>query len=233
MPAAARAPIRALAFDAYGTLFDVNSVSSLAEQLYPGRGTELSTLWRQKQLEYSWLRTMSGRYKPFWDITRDALRFSARRLSLALGTDAETSLMNQYASLSAFPENLPALRALKRKGLPLAILTNGNRAMIEVSVRSAGMQDLFDHVLSSESVGCFKTVPAIYDLGPKALGVPAAQILFVSSNAWDAVAATWYGYTTFWINRSGMPPEELDTQPTATGHRLTDVVDFISQELKT
>lgn len=233
MAAAPRAPIRALAFDAYGTLFDVNSVSSLAEQLYPGRGTEFSTLWRQKQLEYSWLRTMSGRYKPFWDITRDALRFTARRLGLALGGDAETSLMNQYASLSAFPENLPALRALKRMGLPLAILTNGNRAMIEVSMRSAGMQDLFDHVLSSESVGRFKTVPAIYDLGPAALAVPAAQILFVSSNAWDAVAATWYGYTTFWINRSGMPPEELDTQPTATGHLLTDVVDFISQELKT
>lgn len=233
MTATPRPPIRAIAFDAYGTLFDVNSVSSLAEQLFPGRGMEISTLWRQKQLEYSWLRTMSGRYKPFWDITRDALRFTARRLGLALAADAETRLMNQYASLSAFPENLPALRALRQRGLPLGILTNGNRAMIEVSVRSAGMQDLFDHLLSSESVERFKTVPAIYDLGPRAFGVPAAQILFVSSNCWDAVAATWYGYTTFWINRSGLPLDELDTPPSATGHLLTDVVDFISQEHKT
>jgi 2-haloacid dehalogenase len=216
--------IRAVVFDAYGTLFDVHSVSSLAEQLFPGRGEALSQLWRQKQLEYSWLRTMSGRYKPFWDITRDALGHAAARLALSLDMAAETRLMNQYACLSAFPENLDALRALKAAGLPLAILTNGNRDMIDVSVRSAGMTGLFDHVLSSQQVEAFKTAERLYALGPAAFGCRARQILFVSSNCWDAIGARWYGYTSVWINRAGAPLDRLDTEPDHTGSLLTDVV---------
>lgn len=217
-------PIKAVAFDAYGTLFDVYSVGALAEQCYPGRGEQLTLLWRSKQLEYSWLRTMSRQYKPFWDITRDALRFSARKLGLALDGAAESRLMNQYACLSAFPEGAGALRQLKEMGLPLAILTNGNRDMIEISVRSARMQGCFDHLLSSESVNCFKTSAQIYDLGPAAFGCTAGEILFVSSNCWDAIAATWYGYRAFWINRAGAPLEVLDTEPEGAGSLLTDVV---------
>ena len=217
-------PFKAVVFDAYGTLFDVHSVASLAEQLYPGKGEALSQLWRQKQLEYSWLRAMSGRYKPFWDVTRDGLRFAAARLGLVLPADQEVRLMNQYASLSAFPENLPALRQLKEAGLALGILTNGNRDMIEVSVRSAGMTGLFDHLLSSQQVQTFKTMDAIYALAPEAFGCRARDILFVSSNGWDAIGARWYGYTSFWINRAGLPPEQLDTEPDHTGRLLTDVV---------
>jgi 2-haloacid dehalogenase len=215
---------RAVVFDAYGTLFDVHSVASLAEQLWAGRGDALSQAWRAKQLEYSWLRAMSGRYKPFWDITRDALRHAAARLGLALDAERETRLMNQYASLSSFPENLDALRALKAAGLPLGILTNGNREMIDVSIRSAGMTGLFDHVLTSCAVGTFKTRDEIYALGPAAFGCPARRILFVSSNGWDAVASRWYGYTSFWIDRAGAPPERLDTEPDHVGRLLTDVV---------
>jgi 2-haloacid dehalogenase len=225
MPASdIRGPFKAVVFDAYGTLFDVHSVASLAEQLWPGRGDALSQAWRAKQLEYSWLRAMSGRYKPFWDITRDALRHAAARLGLALEPALEARLMNQYSSLSAFPENLEALRALRAAGLPLGILTNGNRAMIDVSIRSAGMDGLFDHVLSSEQVESFKTGDRIYALGPAAFGCPARRILFVSSNGWDAIASRWYGYTSFWINRGGLPPEHLDTEPDHTGRLLTDVV---------
>jgi 2-haloacid dehalogenase len=225
MPASdLRGPFKAVVFDAYGTLFDVHSVASLAEQLWPGRGEALSQAWRAKQLEYSWLRAMSGRYKPFWDITRDALRHAAARLGLALEPALEARLMNQYSSLSAFPENLEALRALKAAGLPLGILTNGNRAMIDVSIRSAGMDGLFGQVLSSQDVETFKTVDRIYALGPAAFGCRARQILFVSSNGWDAVAARWYGYTSFWINRAGLPPEQLDTEPDHVGRLLTDVV---------
>jgi 2-haloacid dehalogenase len=219
-----RMPVKAVVFDAYGTLFDVHSVASLAEQLWPGRGDALSQAWRAKQLEYSWLRAMSGRFKPFWDVTRDALRHTTARLGLPLDAATETRLMNQYASLSAFPENLDALRALKAAGLPIGILTNGDRAMIDVSVRSAGMEGLFDHVLASTQASTFKTQPAIYDLGPAAFGLKARQILFVSSNAWDAIAARWYGYTSFWINRTGAPPEHLDTEPDHVGRWLTDVV---------
>jgi 2-haloacid dehalogenase len=217
-------PIRVVVFDAYGTLFDVHSVASLAEQLFPGRGDALSQLWRQKQLEYSWLRAMSGRYKPFWDVTRDALRHACARLGLALDAALEARLMNQYASLSAYPENLAALRALKAAGLPLGILTNGNRDMIEVSLRSAGMVGLFDHVLSSQQVETFKTAEPIYALAPEAFGCRARQILFVSSNCWDAIGARWFGFTSFWINRVGAPIDQLDTEPDFTGSLLTEVL---------
>lgn len=223
-------PIDAVVFDAYGTLFDVHSVATLAEQLFPGKGEALSLLWRQKQLEYSWLRAMSGRYKPFWDITRDALRFSLARLRLGLADggapDAaiEARLLNAYASLSAFPENLDVLRALKADGLPLGILTNGNREMIEVSVRSAGMTGLFDHILSSDRVQTYKTMDTMYAQGPAAFGCPARRILFVSSNGWDAAGARWYGYTSYWVNRAGAPTEQLDVEPDFTGHDLTGVL---------
>jgi 2-haloacid dehalogenase len=226
-PAAAPAavlPFRAVVFDAYGTLFDVHSVASLAEQLFPGKGDALSQLWRQKQLEYSWLRAMSRRYKPFWEVTRDGLRFAAMRLGLQTTPEAEARLMNQYASLSAFPENLQALRAMREAGLPLGILTNGNREMIEVSVRSSGMTGLFDHLLSSESVQTFKTTEPIYALAPAAFGCAAREILFVSSNCWDAIGARWYGYTSFWINRTGVPLDQLDTEPHHVGSLLTDVL---------
>jgi 2-haloacid dehalogenase len=223
-PIAPSAPIRAVVFDAYGTLFDVHSVASAAEQLWPGRGDALSQAWRAKQLEYSWLRAMADRYQPFWEITRDALRHSAAHLSLPLDDAAEQRLMNQYASLSAFPENVEALRALKAAGLPIGILTNGNREMIDVSIRSAGMTGLFDHVLTSCAVRTFKTRDAIYAQGPAAFGCPARRILFVSSNGWDAVAARWFGYTSFWINRTGAPPEQLGTASDHVGRLLTDVV---------
>lgn len=218
-----KGPFKAVLFDAYGTLFDVHSVTSLAEQQFPGQGESLSQLWRQKQLEYSWLRTLSGRYKPFWDITRDALRYACQRLKLTLTPELESRLMSQYSSLSPFPENLAALRAMRAAGLPLGILTNGNREMIEISVRSAGMTGLFDHLLSSESVKAFKTTDIIYALGPAAFGCKAREILFVSSNCWDAIASHWYGYTSFWINRGGLPLEALDASPDFTGSLLTEV----------
>jgi len=217
-------PFKAVVFDAYGTLFDVHSVASLAEQLFPGKGEALSQLWRQKQLEYSWLRAMSRRYKPFWEITRDGLRFAAMRLALPITPAIEGRLMNQYACLSAFPENVQALRDMKAAVLRLGILTNGNRDMIEVSVRSSGMTGLFDHLLSSQAVETFKTMDAIYALAPEAFGCRAREILFVSSNCWDAIGSRWYGYTSFWINRGGMPLDQLDTEPDHTGRLLTDVL---------
>ena len=216
--------IRAVAFDAYGTLFDVYSVGSLAEQLFPGKGAELAALWRLKQIEYTQLRTLAGRYKPFWELTRDALVFTCRRLGLELTEARRTQLMNQYACLSAFPENVQALRDMKAAGLRLGILTNGNRDMIEVSVRSSGMTGLFDHLLSSQAVETFKTMDAIYALAPEAFGCRAREILFVSSNCWDAIGSRWYGYTSFWINRGGMPLDQLDTEPDHTGRLLTDVL---------
>src|SRR6266581_1128715 len=227
MPATAMPRIKAIAFDAYGTLFDVHSITALAEQLFPGKGGRLSQLWRAKQIEYSQLRTLAGRYKPFWPVTLDALVYAAHSLGLDLDDTKRSRLINQYACLAPFPENLEALKELKAHGLPLAILSNGTPEMLAIAVKSAGMGGLFDHLLSVDSVQQYKTAPAAYQLGPDALGLPAREILFVSANGWDAAGATWFGYTTFWINRGAQPLEQLDVQPTATGSRLDDVVAFV------
>ena len=217
---------KAVLFDAYGTLFDVYSVGLLAEQLFPGFGERLGVLWRDKQIEYSRLASMSNRYRPFWDITRAGLRFAALRLGLALEPAAEERLMNQYRHLSAFPENREVLMALKRRGVRAGILSNGDPDMLAVAVKSAGLAELLNPVLSVHETCKFKTDPATYALGTAALNLPAAQILFVSSNGWDAVGATWFGYTTLWVNRAGLPPEQLDTPPSKIGASLRDVLDF-------
>lgn len=226
----APAPPQAVLFDAYGTLFDVYSVGLLAEQLFPGHGERLALLWRDKQIEYTRLLTMSapdgGRYRPFWDVTAVGLRFAALRLGLALTADAEAQLMNQYRHLSAFPENRAVLQALKQRGIRAGILSNGDPEMLAVAVKSAGFGDLLDPVLSVHGVRRFKTDPAAYALGPDAFGLPARDILFVSSNGWDAIGATWFGYTTLWVNRAGLPLEQLDTEPTRTGSSLRDVLSF-------
>lgn len=224
--------IRAIAFDAYGTLFDVYSVGALAEQLFPGKGAELTVLWRNTQIGYTHLRTLGDRYAPFWQVTEDALVFSARKLGLDLDEAGRKRLMNQYTCLSAFPENLGALRELKKLGLPMAILSNGTPEMLDIAVKSAGMGGLFDHILSVEAVKKYKTAPEAYRLGPDAFKLPAREILFVSSNCWDAVGATWFGYTTFWINRGGQPLEELGAQPAAQGRLLTDVVAYVKNSIK-
>jgi 2-haloacid dehalogenase len=221
------APLRAVLFDAYGTLFDVYSVGLLAEQLFPGKGQALGLLWRDKQIEYTRLVTTSNggaHYQPFWDLTRAGLRYACKRLGLDLGPGQEDQLMNQYRHLSAFPENREVLQALKARGVATGILSNGDPAMLGVAVRSAGLEGLLDHVISVDAIRKYKTAPEAYALGLAATGLEAAQIAFVSCNGWDALAATWYGYQTLWVNRYQLPFEELGTQPVYTGSSLRDVL---------
>jgi 2-haloacid dehalogenase len=220
-------PIRAVLFDAYGTLFDVYSVSTLAEQLFPGKGDALAVLWRTKQIDYTRLYTLSGKYDSFWNLTQAALRYSAAQLKLTMSESAQTQLMNAYSSLSAFPENHGVLQALKMKGIPTGILSNGNREMLDVAVKSAGFEHLLDHVLSVDAVRKFKTAPEAYALGLAAFNLKAQDILFVSSNGWDAAAATWYGYTTLWVNRMSAPVEELGIVPTYVGKNLDEVLSLV------
>lgn len=228
--AGARPRPTAVLFDAYGTLFDVYSVGLAAEQLFPGAGDKLAVLWRDRQIEYTRLVSMSGHggehYQPFWDLTRAALQFSCERLGLTLGKAAEDRLMNEYRHLSAFPENLDVLRALKTRGVRAGILSNGDPDMLAIAVKSAGFADLVDPVLSVHATRRYKTDPATYALGTEALARPASEILFVSSNCWDAIGATWYGYTTLWVNRARQPLERLGTEPTRIGASLRDVLDF-------
>ncbi|MFI5447989.1 haloacid dehalogenase type II [Polaromonas sp. UC242_47] len=218
---------RAVLFDAYGTLFDVYSVGLLAEQLFPGQGQALGLLWRDKQIEYTRLVTTSNHgehYQPFWDLTRAGLRYACKRLGLDLDAGNEERLMNQYRHLSAFPETREVLQALKSRGIVTGILSNGDTGMLDIAVRSAGLEGLLDHVLSVDSIRKYKTHPDAYALGSQATGLAARQIAFVSCNSWDALAATWYGYQTLWVNRYALPFEELGTQPTHTGHSLRDVL---------
>ena len=209
---------RAVLFDAYGTLFDVYSVALLAEQLFPGQGQALSVLWRDKQIEYTRLVTTSNHgahYRPFWELTRAALVFAVKRLVGPMGPLGATApfdtqierLMNQYRSLSAFPENHAVLRELKRRGIPTGVLSNGDPAMLHLAIKSAGLDGLLDHVLSVDTIRKYKTAPEAYALGEQATGLAARQIAFVSCNAWDALAATWYGYQTLWVHRYQLPFE--------------------------
>lgn len=220
---------KAVLFDAYGTLFDVYSVGLLAEQLFPGQGQALSVLWRDKQIEYTRLVTTSNdgaHYQPFWTLTQAGLRWACKRLALDLTPEREQRLMNQYRHLSAFPENREVLQALKDKRVTTGILSNGDPEMLGIAVRSAGLDELLDHVLSVDAVRKYKTHPEAYRLGLTATGLNASQILFVSCNAWDALAATWFGFRTLWVNRYQLPFEELGTQPTRTGSSLADVLSF-------
>ena len=220
---------QAIAFDAYGTLFAVYSIGALAEKCYPGKGDALAALWRDKQIEYTRLRTMCSMYKPFWEVTQDALIFSCKKLGLQLDFDAQNILMGQYAKLQAFPENLAVLQQLRQMNLKLAILSNGNLHMLESAVNAAGMQGLFSHLLSVDAVKKFKTAPEAYQLGPDVFGLPAKKILFVSSNGWDVCGATWFGYTSFWVNRANAPMEELGVTPDGQGSSLTDLLSFVTQ----
>jgi 2-haloacid dehalogenase len=220
---------RAVLFDAYGTLFDVYSVGLLAEQLFPGQGSALAVLWRDKQIEYTRLVTTSNdgaHYQPFWELTRAGLRYACKRLHLELTAERELQLMNQYRHLSAFPENREVLERLKERGVVTGILSNGDPQMLGIALRSAGLEGLLDHVISVDKVRKYKTHPDAYRLGPQATKVAARDTVFVSCNGWDALAATWFGYRTLWVNRYQLPFEELGTQPTRTGATLRDVLAF-------
>jgi 2-haloacid dehalogenase len=214
-------------FDAYGTLFDVYSIKVLAEELFPGHGAALATAWRAKQVDYTRLRTLCDRYVDFLAITEDALRHSCARLRLDLAEEKCRRLLGEYLRLAAYPDALPALERLRANGFPLAMLSNGSPDMLESAISAAGMSGLFTHVLSADQVRKFKTAPEVYQLGVEAFDRPAGQLIFVSSNGWDACCATWFGYRTFWVNRAGDPVEHLGIVPTGEGHILTDLFGFL------
>ena len=221
--------VRAILFDAYGTLLDVYAIAAEAERQFPGKGTELANLWRDKQIEYTRLRTLSNTYQPFELVTRDALQFACHKLGLALDLRIASELLAQYNQLTPFPENLNVLNQLKRDGIALAILSNGNPEMLDPVVHAAGMDGVFDQVISAHSVKKFKTAPEVYQLGLDKLGVTKNDSLFVSSNGWDICGAGWFGYSTFWVNRAAAPLEVLGVTPDGEGRSLNDLLQFVRQ----
>ena len=206
-----RAPmegIRACVFDAYGTLFDVHSaVAGLRDRIGP-KAEELSQLWRVKQLEYTWLRALMDRHADFWQVTGDALDHACARLRVDPGP-IRAPLMQAYRSLDAYPEVPAVLERLRRGGLRLAILSNGEPGMLADGARSAGIESLLDAVLSVEEIGVYKPHPRVYRLATDRLGVRDNEVAFMSSNAWDVHGAACFGLRPVWINRLGAPPERL------------------------
>jgi 2-haloacid dehalogenase len=211
----------ALVFDAYGTLFDVHSVTATAESLWPGKGAALSQLWRTKQLEYTWLRSLMGRYEDFGHVTESALRYACAALKLPLDDAQRAQLLESYLRLATFPEVAEALGRLA--GIRLAILSNGSPAMLEPVVSNAGLRGLIADVLSVDAVKVFKPDPRVYRLAVDRLGVPAQAIGFVSSNCWDAIGAKAFGFRTFWVNRLGAP---VDAMGVAPDHELRSLAEL-------
>jgi len=223
-----------IAFDAYGTLFDVYSMSRLAEELFPGHGQALALMWRDRQIEYTHLVTMSDPnpngskyYLPFWELTIRSLHYVCKRMNLNLTPEYEKRLMDQYSKLTSFEDSLTVLKTIKEKAIFTAILSNGSKDMLATVVDSNGLKSYLDKVVTVEDIHLFKTAPQAYELLLKAFPVKKEEILFVSSNAWDALAAKWFGFDVFWVNRLGHPFEEIGERPNYEGSSLSKVLKVI------
>lgn len=219
--------IRGIVFDLYGTLFDVHSVATQCDSFYPKLGREMSVLWRQKQLEYTWLRSLMGQYVNFEKATEDSLVYTCRHLGLELDHRRQAALCSAYLRLSPFPEVPAALRALRARGLPLAILSNGSIRSIDSVVRHSGLLEEFAHLISVDDVQIFKPSHRVYELAEHKLDLHRSAILFVSSNAWDVTGAAYFGYPTCWVNRSSGTFEEMGQRP---AHTVTGI-DALAREL--
>ena len=204
--------IRACVFDAYGTIFDFASAAARCPDIPDEQRGALTSLWRDKQLQYTWLRSLQGRYADFWQVTGEALDFTLDSLGIATPALRER-LMGLYETLSAFPEVADTLRRLRAAGFVTAILSNGSPRMLDAAVRAAGLHDLLDAVLSADAVGVFKTHPKVYEYGLRQLGLRADQVSFQSSNGWDAYAASAFGMRVVWCNRYGQRREHLPGTP--------------------
>ncbi len=218
--------IRACVFDAYGTLFDHSSAVAACRDVLGSGAERLAAMWRDKQLQYSWLRAAQDRHADFWQVTGDALDFSMETLRID-EPGLRDRLMNLYLSLRAFPEVPGVLRRLRKAGLATAILSNGTPRMLEAATGSAGIADLLDHVLSVEEAGVFKPHPRVYRLAIDRLGVAAGQIAFQSSNAWDAHAASAFGMRVVWCNRYGQRRERLPGAPDLEVRTLADLPELV------
>ena len=220
--ATALSSIRACVFDAYGTLFDYASAAAACRDVLGERLGPLTTLWRDKQLQYTWLRALQGRHADFWQVTGDALDFALETLAIEQ-PGLRDRLMNLYLTLDAFPEVPDVLTRLKQASLRTAILSNGSPKMLDAAVKAAGLASLLDAVLSVEEAGVYKPHPKVYQLAVDRLGVPATAIAFQSSNAWDAYAASAFGMQVVWCNRYGQRPERLPGAPDRTVKSLAEL----------
>jgi len=226
---AARAPtgshVKAVVFDAF-PIFDPRPISALAETLFPGKGASLTDVWRTRQFEYQWLRALAGHYADFWQTTEEALAFAAKTLKLDLPPEKRAQLMRAYLGLTAWPDVPAAVRSLQEAGVRLALLSNMTPRMLEVGIKNANLDGVFERVISTDRIQTYKPDPRAYRMAVDAMKLKRDEILFAAFAGWDAAGAKWFGYRTFWVNRLGLPEEELDGAADATGRGLTDLVSF-------
>lgn len=220
------ANIRVCVFDAYGTLFDVNSAAEQVQDMLGDQWRPLAEMWRTKQLQYTWLRSLTGRHTDFWEVTGDALDFSLACLNV---TDAHVRnrLMDLYLQLRPYPEVLDTLATLKARGLQCAILSNGSARMLSSAVDNAGIGTLMDAVLSADDAGIFKPHPSVYQLAVDKFNVLPSEVCFVSSNGWDAFSAKAFGFNVIWCNRFAQPAERIPDVPDAEITNLSELPKMI------
>lgn len=219
----------ALVFDLFGTLLDVRSVEIASATEAPDP-TALVGMCRQKQLEYTWLRALMGRYEDFWAVTAAALDYAIARLELSVDEDARARLLDAWLAVRPYPEASAVLAQLAP--LPLTVLSNGTPRMLDENLRAAGLRDHFAHVLSVDEVRTYKPAPAVYALVERRVGVPKEKMLFVSSNAWDAAGARAFGLPVAWVNRGGVPEENLGVTPDLVIRNLMELADYVVRPRK-
>jgi len=220
------AKIKAIAFDALA-VFDLRPIAALAEQIFPGRGDEMSHLWRTRQFEYTWLRTVGNQYVDFWTVIQDALAFSCKSLKLELTKGNSDLFLESFLELKAWPDAAPVLKKFKASGITMALLSNFTAAMLDRSVKNSGLGDIFDAYLSTDRVKAFKPDPRAYEMATRTFRLAKEEIAFAAYGGWDAVGATWFGYPTFWVNRAHATAETLGAVPDGIGADLNDLATFI------
>ena len=224
--AMAKNQVKAIAFDAFAVL-DPRPIARLAEEVFPGKGSDLTNAWRIRQFEYSWLRTLTRHYVDFWQVTGEALLFAAGALHLGLTNEKRDRLMNGYMSIQCWPEVPAALRALKDRGLRLALLSNMTEKMLTAGVRNSGLEGVFEHVLSTDRVRVYKPDPGAYQMGEDAFALQRQELVFAAFAGWDAAGAKAFGYPTYWVNRQNQPAERLGFFADAAGETLADLARHI------
>lgn len=220
---------RAVAFDGF-PIIDARPVFAKADEMFPGKGAELNNAWRTRQFEYTWLRTIGGRYADFWRVSEEALTFAAKSVKLELSGEQRDRLMQTWLELRAWPDVLPALTRLREAGVRMAFLSNLTSAMLDAAVKNAGLDGFFEDHLTTDTVRVFKPDPLAYRMAVDAFGLKREEIVFAAYAGWDAAGAKWFGYPTFWVNRAGAAVEELEIAPDGAGTSLADLVTFVTSD---
>ena len=219
-------PAKAIGFDGF-VIFDPRPIAALAETLFPGKGAALVAIWRTRQFEYCWLRTMMGRYADFLSVTEASLVYAAAMHKVALTAERRDRLMQAYLEMKAHPDVLPGLQALRAAGIRLGFISNLTQPMLEAATKNAGLDGYFEQFLSTDRVRAYKPDPRAYAMGQDGFGLKREEIVFAAFGGWDAAGAKSFGYRTFWCNRLGQPVEGLEADPDGIGATVGDLARFV------